>query len=927
MMGYQEMLVSATDSANTRGRMKSKRPSFPTKRTPTSAPAQTEITSAEAARELTRPRNPWLSGRGLMLQSMIFLSGFACLVYQILWMRQLGLVFGNTSHAAALTLAVFFGGLAGGSWFWGRRSQSLANPLRTYGWLELGIGLAGVAVLAAPKACLYFYPMLYGKDGSGFALLSFKLLWTLIMVFPPAFLMGGTIPVLGQCLVSRQAEFGTTTARIYAVNTIGAACGAFTTAFVLIGQLGYQQTCTVAISISALAGLLAFVLSRQQAASNSSVDTTRFAIAPQAETANPPTSRKRKNLPSPPVAISLSRKHIGMLAFLSGFNILALEVLWTRMFAQVHENTVYSFSTVLIIVLVCLSLGAYLASRLARSSSSAPRTLVILLTAGGAALSISPFIFMAFTDNLRMLPSDTTFANYAVQLFITGFATIGLPSLLLGTVFPFLMKGEEQFATHPGKSIGRLSAINTIGAILGSLACGFLLLHWLGMWRSMQLLAASYLIVALLIPVAKDGISRAKIGAFILLILSFTLWSPGKLPTTAPKDTHGKAETLLEKWEASDCSVSVVKNTDEHLLIKINSNYTLGSTEAYGSQVFQARIPLLVYPKTDSVFFLGMGTGITAGEALNRDDFKHIEKVVTCELSPSVVAASKKCFTGKMGGPDLTNGLYHDPRSRVLVEDGRNHLMATREDYAMINADLFLPYRRGTGNLYSLEHFQQVKNRLKPGGIFVQWLPLYQISENEFGIIARTMLTAFPQVSLWRGNFQPGAEMVALIGHHDATPIPASDLEVEREKYSAIAGATYRDMLNLMLPINPQTILFFYCGNLTLAKDLFDGFPLNTDDKPIIEFATPRSLHQSAESGKPHFVGGKFADLVDKIQLRTPPDSDPLLASRSPSSRELVHAGSAFHRGSIACASGDEKKWEENWQQFLKHWIQTDARN
>lgn len=907
--------------------MKSKRPSSSTKRTPPTAAAPTEITAGPSASETIPPRNPWLSGRGLMLQAMIFLSGFACLVYQILWMRQLGLVFGNTSHAAALTLAVFFGGLAGGSWFWGRRCQSLAHPLRTYGWLELGIGLAGVAVLAAPKACLYFYPMLYGKDGSGLALLSFKLLWTLIMVFPPAFLMGGTIPVLGQCLVSRQAEFGTTTARIYAVNTIGAACGAFTTAFLLIGHLGYRLTCTTAIGVSALAAILAFALSRQQAASNESAEPTQLAIDPQPVPTNPATSRKRKNLPDPPAAPGLSRKHISMLAFLSGFNILALEVLWTRMFAQVHENTVYSFSTVLIIVLVCLALGAYLASKLARIQSSTPRTLVILLTAGGAALSISPFIFMAFTDNLRMLPSDSTFAIYAVHLFITGFVTIGLPSLLLGTIFPFLMKGEEQFATHPGKSIGRLSAINTVGAILGSLACGFLLLQWLGMWRSMQLLAASYLIVAMLIPLAKEGISRAKIGAFVLLILSFTLWSPGKLPTTAPKDTQGKAETLLEKWEASDCSVSVVKNVDEHLLIKINSNYTLGSTEAYGPQVFQARIPLLIYPETDSVFFLGMGTGITAGEALNRDDFKYIKKVVTCELSPSVVAASKKYFTGKMGGPDLTNGLYHDARSRVLIEDGRNHLMATRDNYAMINADLFLPYRRGTGNLYSLEHYQQVKNRLKPGGVFVQWLPLYQVSEHEFGIISRTMLSVFPQVTLWRGNFQPGAEMVALVGHHDDSPIPASDLDVERDKYSAIAGATYRDMLNLMLPINPQTILFFYCGNLTLSKDLFDPYPLNTDDKPIIEFDTPRSLHQGADKGKPHFVGAKFADLVDKIQLRTPPGADPLLASRSPSSRELALAGSAFHRGSIACASGNDQEWEKQWHQFLKHWIQPDTNN
>ncbi len=130
-----------------------------------------------------------------------------------------------------------------------------------------------------------------------------------------------------------------------------------------------------------------------------------------------------------------------------------------------------------------------------------------------------------------------------------------------------------------------------------------------------------------------------------------------------------------------------------------------------------------------------------------------------------------------------------------------------------------------------------------------------------------------------------------------------------------------------MLPINPQTVFLFYCGNLTRAADLFAGYPLNNDDRTIIEFGTPRPLHRTNEQGKPQFVASKFADLVDKIQSRTPPASDPLLASRSPSSRELPLAGSAFHRGWIARATDDEKQWRENWQRFVNHWNKTDAGN
>jgi spermidine synthase len=169
---------------------------------------------------------------------MVFLSGFACLVYQILWMRQLGLMLGNTSQAAALTLAVFFGGLAFGGWYWGRRCERLANPLRLYGWLELGIAACGVLVMFAPGVMAQVYPALYQRHGQGAVLWLFKLLWTWMMVFPPAMLMGGTLPVMGQAMVRQMAGFGKTVAGLYAVNTLGAACGAFATAFVCIAWLG-----------------------------------------------------------------------------------------------------------------------------------------------------------------------------------------------------------------------------------------------------------------------------------------------------------------------------------------------------------------------------------------------------------------------------------------------------------------------------------------------------------------------------------------------------------------------------------------------------------------------------------------------------------------------------------------------------------------
>lgn len=845
---------------------------------------------------------------GALFWLMAGLSGFACLVYQILWMRQASLMLGNTSHAAALTLAVFFGGLSLGGLYWGGRCRKHSSPLRTYAWLELGIAVGGIALLISPTVVPYAYAALYGEEGNGWALPVFKVAWTLLLVFPAAFFMGGTLPALGQAVIRTRDAFGTTTARMYAVNTMGAACGAFATAFVLIWFMGLRMTCVTAMVVSVAAALIALRLSRQARFQNAAENSLADNRAEKPRNAN-----AKSTLPRPAIVL---------LAFVSGFNLLALEVVWTRMLAQVHENSVYSFATVLIIVLFCLSLGAWFASRLARSRISAPQVLLWLLLLGGAALAMTPLISMTLTRNLRMLDTDFTFTDYVIRLFATGFAAIAPACLPLGAVFPFLMKGEEKFAVHAGKSIGALSAINTLGAIFGSLAAGFLLLEWLGIWHTIQAVAALYLIAAVATPTGGNaGTFPARIASGVMLLLLFTGLNPAKLTDTSKTLSASNPETLVEKWEGSDCTVSVVRTPRDNLSLKINSNYSLGSKEAYGPQIFQARIPLFAFPATESVFFLGMGTGITAGEALNRVDFKNVTKVVASELSPNVVAASKKYFTGKIDGFDLTNGLYTDPRAKVLIGDGRNQLLVSREQYSMINADLFLPYRRGTGNLYSREHFQIARARLKPGGVFVQWLPLYQMTEREFGIIAHTMIAAFPQVSLWRGNFQAGAEIAALVGHADPTPLPASTIDAARDKQLAVEGASYLDMQELLLPINAETVLLFYGGNLTRAADLFEKFPLNTDDRPVIEFGTPRSLHQPKDTERPQFLETRFADLIDKLQAKTPPDQDPLLALRSPASRKLPLAGSAFHRGWIARVHDDQQKWSHEWEKFLSHWI------
>ena len=862
---------------------------------------------------------------------MVFFSGFAGLVYQVLWMRQLGFLFGSTSHAAATTLAAFFAGLAGGSWFWGRRSATTDNPLRVYAWLETGIALTALLYFVVLSLFHLVYPAVYQSVGAGPLLMGVKFVLALVLIFPSSFCMGGTIPVIGQFLIRTEGQFGATAAQIYGVNTTGAAMGAFMTGFYFVFLLGLKVTCISAMVTTGLVAVAAYRLSRRStppplgapAPLPAPVEDDRD---PNVEPSQSKRSKKkRQEKDAGHSDRGLDKVAIHLICFLSGFGVLGLEVLWTRMFAQVHENSIYSFSSVLVIVLLSLAIGALIASWLARLAFPPMLLLAGLTILSGLAVTASPFMFIHLTDELQMLETSGSFRSYILQLFLKGSVFIGLPALVLGTVFPYLMKTEERFVTQPGRVLGRLSAINTVGAILGSLLCGFMLLEHLGMWRTMQLMAAMYLVCRLLLEKKKNKrIVLIKAVGGVFLILLFTRFSPADLPVIGLDPARPK-EKVLQAWETSDCAVAAVENVFGDRAIRINSNYRLGSTDAAPLQVFQGRMPLLIFPETKSVFFLGMGTGISAGASLDAQ-FKSIERVVACEMVPEVVTAAKKYMAGEKSGqgsprfPDFTQGLFKDPRAEILVEDGRHHLMATSDTFDMINADLFLPYRSGAGSLYSREHFESSIARLNPGGVFVQWLPLYQMTENEFGIVARTMLSVFEQVTLWRHNFQPGGEIVAMVGHRDASPLPASTIDSSSEKIAAVAGRSFLDIRHLMLPLNEQTILLFYCGNLTASKEHFAKYPLNTDDRPLIEYMTPRSLRQKTGDLPPTFIGPRLARLVDDIQKHTPPESDPILAKRTPENRRLPVAGATFHHAWIEQTMGDSEKCREAWNRFVREW-------
>lgn len=798
---------------------------------------------------------------------LFFLSGFTGLMLQVLWMRELALLFGSTAQAAGATLGAFFLGLAAGGVYWGRRCPGLAHPLRTYALLEVGVAVGALLFLGLVDVFHAIYSPLYTLWGNQHGLfLIAKLLIAMLVLFPATFFMGGTLPVLSQYLVSNPDTLGRRVSALYGTNTLGAAGGVAVAAFVLPPILGYAISYAVALAGVLCIAATAFLLAYRQPG-RSAVDTAR--TRRDSPRRDEPAGAAPKGAFVDPVAIRA-------LAFLSGFVTLSLEVLWTRMFAQVLQNSVYTYAAVLIVFLVALGLGALVAGWLARVVREPRVALASMLVVGALLTAATPLVFHAVTAGLGYVGDGTDWAGYVAAVISTTTLVLLPATFVIGLVFPYLAKVSEPLSRHAGHTVGNLVALNTVGAIAGSVLAAFVLLDWLGMWRSIQVMAALYLVAVLvaLRPLREDGPLRAHVLVPALaMLLVFSVLDSSRLPVVRV-DPVDRMESLYEVWEGSTGTVAVVRRGDD-LRTKVNNYYTLGGTAGRGYEERQAHFPLLLHPKPDDVFFLGLGTGITAGASLAHP----VKRVTVAELVPDAITASRKYFK------PWTQGLFEDPRVSVIAADGRHHLAATDARYDVIIGDLFIPWRAGAGGLYALEHFQNVRKRLAEDGLFAQWLPLYQLSEREFGSIARTFLEVFPNATLWRGDFLPNGPIVALVGHTSEAPLDFATM-VARERAwrkEADSGTGVK-----------WPLLLYYGGNLGQARELFAGSPVNTDDRPLIEFQAPVTQRAEAAGGANWLTGERFLRLLDEIVDRAPLENDPSLAGLTPQQRATAAAGRAL---------------------------------
>ena len=860
------------------------------------------------------PTGVWSGRAGSGVLLLLFLaSGAAALIYQVLWARELGLLFGSTAQAAAITIAIFFAGLAMGGWWWGGRATTFRDPLVTFGWLELGVAATALGFLLLLQVLVAVEPALIALLGEGpVADTVIRAGVATVVLLPPSILMGGTLPLLGQHLVRERAALGRTGSLLYAVNTLGAALGALVAGFLLPVLVGYLGAYLVAVGLDAVVGIgaLALAAASRRGRARDAVPTPSVAArAPGAAAAT---------------ATGLPLWLIWSVALGSGVLTLAVEVVWTRLFAQVLQNSAYTYALVLATFLLALATGAGVASRLTRLRSVAPPVvLVVVLLASSAVAAVSPWLFHTRTEGLRLLGGTADFAGYVLEVAGLAVVVMFLPAVALGTLLPYLLRLLQQRAAAPGQSIGRLVAVNTVGGIVGSLAAGFVLLPWLGAWRSLLVVAAGYAALAAVVAAVlaraallacatgrtqplrpADGeVDRSAPARWVVVTavaavatVGLVLVTPGGWATV--RLTPGSAQTLVEVREGPQATVSVVADRDD-LFIRVDNHYTLGGTRALDAERNQSVVPLLTQEAPAAVFYLGMGTGITAGAGLAFD----VERVVVCELIREVVELAEAHFT------PWVNGLFVDERAVVRAADGRTCLRRSDETFDVIISDLFTPWEAGTGNLYTLEHFQTAQQRLAAGGAYVQWVPLYQVTDAELGVIGATMDTVFDEVTVWRGDLYAERSIVALVGRDDPRPLDPDVLPAQgRQLTDEPLSDAFLEALGLRM----------YVGNLT-ASGLYAGRELNTDRRPVIEYRAPVS-QRAVRAGEATFVTGAAREAFYlAIEEAVPLSDDPFLARLDDRQLGYITAGRSYSRFRLLDRQGQAEEAQVWLDRFLAY--------
>ncbi len=783
-----------------------------------------------------------------LIAACFFGSGLTGLIYEILWTRRLQLTFGSTTFSVTTVLAAFMAGLGIGSYLIGRRAdRSRLGGLRIYAYLELAIGIYALASLPLLSLVESIYAGLQSslELGQGGATLL-----KLVLCFPvltlPAALMGGTLPVLVRHVTRKRAELHSVVGRLYGINTAGAAIGTALAGMLMIEHLGLWRSIIVAASINLIIAVVVLQrISARRKQDGAPEPATKGGPAP--EPAPEPAPVKgltlRDHLRSGPVLFC------GVAVIMTGFLSMLYEVIWTRLLSLVMGSSTYAFTIVLSIFLLGIALGALIYSRSARERQPTAfgLTLVLLALAMWVAISIAvipklPFLMIRLAQIPvvsfeRMLTFEALFAVFILLV----------PTLLLGVALPMSMGIISRAMGQVGRDVGGVYLANTVGAIGGSALTGFV---FIPLWGTQNTLLGGLLANLILVAVGAlafgGSTPRKALGvALVALVGAVSLSQPAWPPIVfdsglgfrldlaqAASETdlmrllYRSPNKLLHREEGRNATISV-RRFGVGVTLMVNGKPDASTQGDMATQAVLGIVGTMAHPNPVDVGIVGWGSGVTAYTATF---FPTVRQIDVVEIEPAVLRASPYFH--------LVNGKAElDPRVKVIYDDARSQFLTSSRDYDVIISEPSNPWMVGVSGLFSRDYHELAKRRLKPGGVFGQWLQLYRIDARSVALILRTLMGSFKHVQLWVSD----PFNVILL----ASDKPIR-FDYERIKRVYRRSRPLRLHMEVYGPGNqPEHFFGCYLLGQEALKKIVARYPdeVMTDDRPVLEYRAIRGLY------------------------------------------------------------------------------------
>ena len=729
----------------------------------------------------------------------------------------LHLLFGDTVLAVSTVLASFMAGLAMGSFWIGRSIDRRRRVLAVYASLEAGIGLSALLFPVVLQSLTPLYVWLHQSLSSSFWLFSLaRFLLAFCLLCVPTVLMGATLPVLSRYVVQSSATLGWNVGALYALNTGGAVLGCFMAGYVLIGSLGLSRTVWTGAALNFAIALVVWV-------------GQRWIEAPNDREA--PSSSPRDAAPAVALYDDRTVRRVLWSFALAGCAALSYEVIWTRALTFFVGNSTYAFSAMLTTFLCGLALGSVLVARIADRSGNVLALLGALQVGIGIYGILTIAILGRLFYGLDAWWEGFSNAYWGAPLgltFLKTFVVILPPTLCMGATFPLVSKIVTHGPQLVGRGVGSAYACNTLGAIVGAWVSGFVAIPLLGIHHSLALTALLSMGTGGVL-LASSSTSLLRQGALYAAALSCVIAVMGATPTLRFSDIAGEPEKEVQHYEEDVAGVvKVTTDVYDRRLLSINGWSVAGTGSPNPDvtlvndypevQKMLAHLPMLLHPAPRRVLVIGFGAG---GTAWSLSRYAALQRLDIVEFVPGVIRAARFF-------PEVNHDVLTDPRVRVIIDDGRNYLLVTPETYDVLSVDTLDPKHVGNGNLYTREFYELSKRVLKPGGIFVQWLPYHQVDTASLKMIARTFQDVYPHATMWLNRFKG---YTLLLGTLEPLQIDVARLDAHFR-----TPAVQRDLAEVHVGTPWQFLESFAMRSDTVRRYAVGSARLNTYDHPYVEF-------------------------------------------------------------------------------------------